>query len=93
MIRKIANRIRNSIWLYPAIYSVGALLLSVLISYVDQHFTEVLADYIPGLLYTNTALAQMVLGIIAGAFITIATFTFSTAMVVLTMYSSNSQGK
>lgn len=88
VIRKIANRIRNSIWLYPAIYSVGALLLSVLISYVDQHFTEVLADYIPGLLYTNTAFAQMVLGIIAGAFITIATFTFSTAMVVLTMYSS-----
>lgn len=40
MIRKIANKIRKSIWLYPAIYSVGALLLSVLISYVDQHFRK-----------------------------------------------------
>lgn len=88
MLRKIVNKIRSSIWLYPAIYSVGALILSVLISYIDQHFTDVLAGYIPILLYTNTALAQMVLGIIAGAFITIATFTFSTAMVVLTMYSS-----
>ena len=38
--------------------------------------------------YTTSSLAQAVLGIVAGAFITIATFTFSTTMLVLTMYSS-----
>lgn len=88
MIRKIVNKIRTSIWLYPAIYSGISLLLSVLISFIDQRYMGVMANYIHGLLFTTTSLAQAVLGIIAGAFITIATFTFSTAMIVLTMYSS-----
>ncbi|MDW7658978.1 MAG: DUF2254 domain-containing protein [Bacillota bacterium] len=74
--------------MYPAIYSLASLALSLAISFVDQHYTDVIADHTSGLFFTNQALAQAVLGIIAGAFITIATFTFSTAMVVLTMYSS-----
>lgn len=88
MVKQIYNKIKNSIWLYPAIYSLGSLLLSVAISYLDRHYSDVIAIQFQGLFYTTSSLAQAVLGIIAGAFITIATFTFSTAMVVLTMYSS-----
>jgi len=44
--------------------------------------------YRTSLLYTSTDLAEQILGIIATAFITTMTFTFSTTMVVLTMYSS-----
>lgn len=43
---------------------------------------------LPAYFYTTSRLARDVLGIIASAFITISTFTFSTTMVVITMYSS-----
>ena len=88
LIRKIAYRIKTSIWLYPALYSVGSMLLAIGIAAVDQRFTGVSIYRALHVFATTTALAQAVLGIIAAAFITIATFTFSTAMVVLTMYSS-----
>ena len=88
LIRKIAYRIKTSIWLYPALYSVGSMLLAIGTAAVDQRFTGVSVYRALHVFATTTELAQAVLGIIAAAFITIATFTFSTAMVVLTMYSS-----
>ncbi len=88
MFRRIVNKVKSSIWLYPAIYSVASLMLSVAVAFVDQRYTDAVAHDIHSLFYTTPELAKTVLGIIAGAFITIATFTFSTAMVVLTMYSS-----
>lgn len=88
MFKKIINKIKTSIWLYPTIYSLGALILSVTITFIDKLYADESAYYAYGLLYTTPALAQTVLGIVAGAFITIATFTFSTTMLVLTMYSS-----
>ncbi len=86
--RKLLNKIKTSIWLYPALYSIGALLLSLSIKALETYFSEELSYYLSDLLYTSSELAQTVLGIVSGAFITIATFTFSTTMVVLTMYSS-----
>lgn len=85
---KIFNRIRNSIWLYPTIYSFLALVLSISITIIDKVYAEESLYYVNAIFYTTTALAQAVLGIVAGAFITISTFTFSTTMLVLTMYSS-----
>lgn len=85
---KIFNRIRNSIWLYPTIYSLVALVLSISITIIDKVYAEESLYYVNAIFYTTTALAQAVLGIVAGAFITISTFTFSTTMLVLTMYSS-----
>lgn len=86
--KKIINQIRTSIWLYPVIYSLGALVLSLTITIIDKTYAEEMSTYLNSLFYTTSSLAQAVLGIVAGAFITIATFTFSTTMVVLTMYSS-----
>jgi uncharacterized membrane protein len=90
--KKLFNRMKTSIWLYPALYSAGSLLLSVLISFIDTRHAGTMSRYVHDVLFTSAPLAQAILGIIASAFITIATFTFSTAMVVLTMYSSSSPG-
>lgn len=82
--KKIINKIKTSIWLYPTIYSIGAFILSVVI----KIYSDEMSLYLSTVFYTKSELAQTVLGIVASAFITIATFTFSTTMVVLTMYSS-----
>jgi Predicted membrane protein len=86
--KKIINKIRTSIWLYPTIYSLFAFVLSISITIIDKTYTDESLNYVNELFYTTSSLAQAVLSIIAGAFITISTFTFSTTMVVLTMYSS-----
>lgn len=86
--KKMINQFRKSIWVYPVVYSLFSLTLSIVITLTGRLYADQMADYIPRLFYTTTALAQSVLTIAAGAFITIVTFTFSTTMVVLTMYSS-----
>ncbi|MBV1709705.1 MAG: DUF2254 domain-containing protein [Erysipelothrix sp.] len=86
--KKIINKLKTSIWLYPMIYSMIALLLSIGISIIDRKYSTEMSVFLGDMFYTTTSLAQAILGIVAGAFITIATFTFSTTMVVLTMYSS-----
>lgn len=86
--KKIINKIKTSIWLYPTIYSIGAFILSVGIKILETTYSDEMSLYLSTVFYTKSELAQTVLGIVASAFITIATFTFSTTMVVLTMYSS-----
>ncbi len=86
--KKILNRIRTSIWIYPIIYSLVALILSISVKIIDKAYAVKIAIYMNNLLYLSSSLAQTVLGIVASAFITIAIFTFSTTMVVITMYSS-----
>jgi len=88
MLKRLMTKIKTTIWLYPATYSLLALNLSISISVIDERFSSSMFVQLNGLFYTTASLAASVLGIIAGAFITIATFTFSTSMVVLTMYSS-----
>ena len=86
--KKIINKIKTSIWLYPTIYSLIAFAVSIGISIIDKRYSVEMSYYLGDIFYTTSSLAQAVLGIVAGAFITIATFTFSTTMLVLTMYSS-----
>ena len=88
MLKRLINKIRISIWLYPVIYSLFAFILAFVITIIDQVYVANMSHYIFGLLYTTPSLAQSVLVIVASSFITIAIFTFSTTMVVLTMYSS-----
>ncbi len=86
--KKFINMIRESIWIYPTIYSIVALSLSIGITIIDKAYANEMSNYLNNLFYTTLPLAQTVLSIVAAAFITIATFTFSTTMIVLTMYSS-----
>ena len=87
-LKRFFKRIRRSIWLYPALYSIFAVVLAFGVILIDARVFFDASGYIPSVFLTSTELAKNVLGIIASAFITIMTFTFSTTMVVLTMYTS-----
>ncbi len=82
------ERIRQSIWLYPAIYAIISVLGAQIVILVDSGYLAQYKESIPSIFLTSTELARMIHGIVAGAFITIMTFTFSITMVVLTMYMS-----
>ena len=88
MMRRLTEKVRRSIWVYPVLYSFLALMLAVIVILLDSKYLVDLTPYIPDIFLTSADLAKTVLTIIAGAFITIMTFTFSTTMVVLTMYTS-----
>ncbi len=88
MIRKIFSIIKKSIWLYPFIYGVLSLLGAFFIILIDSRYLLDLQSHMPSIFFTSIDLAKMILGIVAASFITITTFTFSTTMVVLTMYMS-----
>jgi len=87
-LKKVIYKIKRSIWLYPALYTIFAIFLAGAVIVVDSRIFFDISEYIPSVLTTSTDLAKTVLTIIASAFITIMTFTFSTTMVVLTMYTS-----
>ena len=87
-LKRVIYKIKRSIWLYPVIYTAFAVLLASAVIVVDSRIFFDISEYIPSILTTSPDLAKTVLNIIASAFITIMTFTFSTTMVVLTMYTS-----
>lgn len=78
----------NTIWVYLAKYILISLVLSILAILIDSKFISVL-NLIPEVFLTSVELAKLILSTLAGSLLTITTFTFSTIMVVLTMYSSN----
>ncbi len=78
----------ESIWLFPFLYGLASFIGAGVVVLIDSRYFESVPRFIPGIFFTSVDLAKIVLGIIAGSFITITTFTFSTTMVVLTMYSS-----
>ncbi|HSJ38810.1 MAG TPA: DUF2254 domain-containing protein [Planococcus sp. (in: firmicutes)] len=80
--------IKEKLWVTPAIYSLFAVALSIIFFYVDLYLIETIGEYIPSILLTNVDLAKTIMGSLSGALLTMTTFTFSTILVVLTMYSS-----
>lgn len=86
--KKMTLWFKEKFWLTPAIYSMVAVALSIAFFYVDLLLVERYNEYIPNILLTNVDLAKTIMGSLAGALLTMTTFTFSTILVVLTMYSS-----
>lgn len=80
--------IKEKLWVTPAVYSILAVALSIIFFYIDLHLIESFSEYIPSILLTNVDLAKTIMGNLSGALLTMTTFTFSTILVVLTMYSS-----
>lgn len=78
----------NKRWIYLLRYVLLAVLFAIIAILIDSKFVSVL-NFIPSIFLTSVELAKLILGTLAGALLTITTFTFSTIMVVLTMYSSN----
>ncbi|MDO5707835.1 MAG: DUF2254 domain-containing protein [Andreesenia angusta] len=79
---------KNKIWIYPLKYILVACFLSIITIAIDTRYIS-LHDYIPEVFLTSVDLAQTILGALVGSLLSITTFTFSTTMVVLTMYSSD----
>lgn len=86
--KSLAYTVRKQVWITPALYSAGAIILSISSFYLDLHVVGRFIDAIPPILLTNIELGKDVLGILAAALLTMTTFTFSTVLVVLTTYSS-----
>lgn len=88
MLKRLLLKMRQSIWFVPSVYSLFASLLALGTVLIDTKFNAEVIDYIPSYMRTSVDLAQTILGTISGALLTMTTITFSTIMVVLTMYSS-----
>ncbi|WKA55879.1 DUF2254 domain-containing protein [Planococcus shixiaomingii] len=86
--KPISYILKEKVWVTPALYSIGAILLSLASFYLDMYFTERLQNYIPQIFLTSVEVGQTILGILTAAMLTMTTFTFSTVLVVLTMYTS-----
>lgn len=78
----------NKLWIHLLRYLSISLVMVVAVLLVDRRVLPV-HEVVPEVLTTSVALAQDILGILAGALLSMTTFTFSTIMVVLTMYSNS----
>ncbi len=78
----------NKIWIYLIRHLLISMVFAATAILIDTGYLP-LMDFIPSVFATNIDLARSILATLAGALLTITTFTFSTIMVVLTMYSSN----
>lgn len=81
-------KLKESIWFFPTLYSLLSVILAVIFSTIDLQFADFLLLHVPHVLLTTVELAQIILGGLSAALLTMTTFTFSTIMVVLTTYSS-----
>lgn len=88
MLTRLLVKMRESIWFIPSVYTTFASILALATVLVDTKYNNALKEYIPSYFRTTVDLAQTILGTLSGALLTMTTVTFSTIMVVLTMYSS-----
>jgi uncharacterized membrane protein len=88
MVQKLVTKIRSSIWFTPTVYSLIAIVISIYVGLLDRRALGNIKDRIPHFMFTDFELAKQILSTIATALLTMITFTFSTMMIVLTMYSS-----
>ncbi len=88
MLQKIVMFYQNKkTWITLSGYVLIALFLSTIVILIDNRTLPV-QQYIPAVFFTEVDLAKQILGMLAGVLLTITTFTFSTILIVLTMYSS-----
>lgn len=75
-------------WVYTLQYVFYSLLVLILVLAIDFRWLPI-GPYLPSFLSTSVELAKSILSTLAGALLTITTFTFSTILAVLTLYSAN----
>jgi len=79
------RRIRRRIFFIPLLYSLGGLALAAAAIWADRSLTGTVA--FPALMQVERDLARGIFSTLVGALLTMITVSFSTIMVVLTMYS------
>ncbi len=82
---KFYRRLKRKIYFIPLTYSLLAIILSLSVAWLDSSagWTE---DF-PHYLLTSVELGKTLFSVLTGSLLTMITITFSTIMVVLTMYS------
>ncbi|MFW5972342.1 MAG: DUF2254 domain-containing protein, partial [Bacillota bacterium] len=88
MNNRVIRIVKNKIYYIPVCYCVIAIILAIAVIILDNKFVELLSDYIPFYLFVSVDLAKTILSTLAGSLFGMVTISFSTIMVVLTMYSS-----
>lgn len=88
MLQKVVELYKNNrTWIILSKHVLIALFLATICILIDNRTLQV-QQYIPAILFTSVSLAKEILGMLAAVLLTITTFTFSTILIVLTMYSS-----
>ncbi len=88
MLRKIIMRYKESIWFIPSLFIIGSVAFAFITRGINIAFGEQLQEWLPGFVFTTVSLARSILTVIATSLLTMTTITFSTIMVVLSVYSS-----
>jgi uncharacterized membrane protein len=88
LLRKLIIHYRESIWFLPSLFILGAIICSIVITRLDIIFQEQFYVSFPSYLVTSVELARSILSVIATSLITMTAITFSTIMIVFSVYSS-----
>ncbi|MGI6156896.1 MAG: DUF2254 domain-containing protein [Saccharofermentanales bacterium] len=78
----------NKTWIYMVQYIVYSIILLIIVALVDANLWSI-QDRLPRILLMKVDLSKTLLTTMAGAFLTISTFTFSTILTVLNKYASS----
>lgn len=78
----------NKTWIYLVQYIVYSIIILIIVALVDANNWEI-RRILPPFLLMKVTLAKTLLTTLAGAFLTISTFTFSTILTVLNKYASS----
>ncbi len=88
MLKKIIIRYKESIWFLPSLFMLGAIVSAVVIAEVDSTLQKQFYELFPPFLLTSVSLTSDILSVIATSLLTMTAITFSTIMIVFSIYSS-----
>lgn len=75
-------------WIYTLQYIFVSVLLIALVTFIDNSSFSV-RGLVPDFMFTSVELAQTILSTMGGGILTIAIYSFSSILTILTFYSSN----
>ena len=84
---RLYSRFQNKAYAIPALYCAVALLVTVLVALLDRYLSRETSVVTLPLLFQTSESAHNILTVLTGALLSMTTVTFSTIMVVLTLYS------
>ncbi len=79
-------------WIYNIEYMIISIFILIGVMLVDLNIYDI-GKYLPDFMFTSVGLAKLILAPLAGALLTITTFTFSTILAVMIKYSSSYSSK
>lgn len=84
--KKWLRKVQDRVYFIPVSYAALGFVLALVFIYVDIAQADRL-QFLPGFMFTEVSLAESIFSSLVGALLTMITVSFSTIMVVLTLYS------